>query len=541
MKRICKLALTLVLVLAMAAGFSGCGGGGGDFDASTMTIGSSTSVDTLNPLSSYEQQSFEIIALVYDPLVRYDKELNPSPALADDWKISKDEKTWTFHLNKNAKWHDGEPVTSEDVKYTYELMLDTGLGYMYSSYLEGITDITCPDERTVVIKTKLPKANMLMNTTPIMPKHIWEKVQKEELETWDNGEMIGSGPYKLVSNENGIVKVSKNEEYYGTKPAVENFVFVEYKNTDSLAQALKVGEIDAAVNLSATQYSQLEDEENVTVISGEVQGFMQVGINCSEDPASKGNPLLKDAEIRKAIEYATDKQNIIDMAYQGHGTEGTTMLNASDPYHYAPKGEELRSYNIEKANKLLDDAGYKDRNGDGIREDADGNKLSFEFINIGDNSAEVKTGQLIASTCKEAGIEIDLKTMDSGALQDAITAADYDMFMWGWGGDYDPTVMMGILTTAQIGSNNEPQWSNAKYDQLYEKQQTEMDKEKRIALVQEMEKIAYDEAPYIILLYDNNIQGYRSDRWTGVEQIPEKGTYYFNMTIENYVNAAPVK
>ena len=76
---------------------------------------------------------------------------------------------------------------------------------------------------------------------------------------------------------------------------------------------------------------------------------------------------------------------------------------------------------------------------------------------------------------------------------------------------------------------------------MYEKQQTEMDKEKRIALVQEMEKIAYDEAPYIILLYDNNIQGYRSDRWTGIEQVPEKGTYYFNMTIENYINAAPVK
>ena len=149
---------------------------------------------------------------MYDPLVRYDKELNPSPALADDWKVSKDEKTWTFHLNKDAKWHDGQPVTSEDVKYTYELMLDTGLGYMYSSYLEGITDITCPDEQTVVMKTKLPKANMLMNTTPIMPKHVWEKVKKEELETWDNGEMIGSGPYKLVSNENGIVKVSKNEE-----------------------------------------------------------------------------------------------------------------------------------------------------------------------------------------------------------------------------------------------------------------------------------------------------------------------------------------
>lgn len=539
MKRICKLVLMAVLILATSVGFAGCGGGG-NFDASTMTIGSSTSVDTLNPLSSYEQQSYEIIALVYDPLVRYDEELNPSAALADEWSVSKDEKTWSFHLNKDAKWHDGEPVTSEDVKYTYELMLDTGLGYMYSSYLEGITDITCSDQHTVVIKTAEPKANMLMNTTPILPKHIWERVNKDELETWSNEEMIGSGPYKLVSSENGIVKVSKNEGFYREKPTVENYVFVEYKNTDSLAQALKVGEIDAAVNLSATQYSQLEEDENITVISGEVQGFMQVGINCSQDPSSKGNPLLKDVNIRKAIEYATDKQNIIDMAYQGHGTEGTTLLNASDPYHYAPK-EELRSFNIDKAKELLESAGYKDNDGDGIREDAEGNKLSFEFINIGDNSAEVKTGQLIASTCKDAGIEINLKTMDSGALQDAITAADYDMFMWGWGGDYDPTVMLGILTSAQIGSNNEPQWSNKEYDRLYEKQQIEMDEKNRIAMVQEMEKIAYDEAPYIILLYDNNIQGYRSDRWTGIKQVPEKGTYYFNMTIENYIQAAPVE
>lgn len=540
MKRICKFALALVFILALSSGFAGCGSGD-DFDASTMTIGSSTSVDTLNPLSSQEQQSFEILQLVYDPLVRYDDALNPAAGLADDWKVSKDEKTWTFHLNEAAKWHDGQPVTSQDVKYTYELMLDTGLGYMYSSYLEGITDIACPDEQTVVIKTKAPKANMLMNTTPILPKHIWEKVKKNDLETWDNAEMIGSGPYKFVSSSNGVVKVSKNEDFYGTKPSVENYVFVEYKNTDSLAQALKVGEIDGAVNLSATQYSQLEEDENITMISGEVQGFMQVGINCSKDPSSKGNPLLKDAEIRKAIEYATDKQNIIDMAYQGHGTEGTTLVNAGDQYHYEPKGEELRSYSIDKASQLLDKAGYKDKDGDGIREDASGNQLSFEFINIGDNSAEVKTGQLIAATCKKAGIEINLKTMDSGALQDAIMAADYDMFMWGWGGDYDPTVILGLLTTGQIGGNNEPQWSNEEYDELYLKQQEEIDERARIKMVQKMQKIAYDEAPYIILLYDNNIQGYRSDRWEGIKQIPEKGTYYFNMTIGNYINAAPVK
>ena len=115
------------------------------------------------------------------------------------------------------------------------------------------------------------------------------------------------------------------------------------------------------------------------------------------------------------------------------------------------------------------------------------------------------------------------------------------MFMWGWGGDYDPTVILGLLTTGQIGGNNEPQWSNKEYDELYLKQQEEIDERARIKLVQKMQKIAYDEAPYIILLYDNNIQGYRSDRWKGIKQIPEKGTYYFNMTIGNYINAAPVE
>ncbi len=131
--------------------------------------------------------------------------------------------------------------------------------------------------------------------------------------------------------------------------------------------------------------------------------------------------------------------------------------------------------------------------------------------------------------------------MDSGALQDAITAADYDMFMWGWGGGYDPTVMMGILTTAQIGSNNEPQWSNAKVRPVV-RETADRDGQREANRAGSGDgKIAYDEAPYIILLYDNNIQGYRSDRWTGIEQVPEKGTYYFNMTIENYINAAPVK
>ena len=131
--------------------------------------------------------------------------------------------------------------------------------------------------------------------------------------------------------------------------------------------------------------------------------------------------------------------------------------------------------------------------------------------------------------------------MDSGALYDNIIAGTYDMFIWGWGADVDPTVIMGVLTTDQIGGNNEPFFSNARYDELFLAQQTELDPDKRQKMVYEMQQIVYDEAPYIILIYSNNIQAIRSDRWTGYKTIPESGTYFHNLTIYNYMNIKPVK
>ena len=534
-----KSALVIMLSLTMVASFAGCGSKA-DFDTTTLTIGLTSTVDTMNPLTSYEQTSAEIFSLIYDPLVRFDKDQKSIPCLAKSWDLSKDNLTWIFHLQEGVKWHDGKPFTSADVKYTYDIMMDTELGGMYVPFLEGITSITCPDANTVVIKTNKPKANMLMNTTPILPEHIWSSMSKTEVAKYANAEAIGTGPYKFDSMKNGYIKVTANEDYFGGAPKVKNYVFNEYKNTDSLAQALKLGEVDAAINLSATQMPQLEKDDNISIISGQQLGFMQVGINCDQSSKSKGNPLLKDKEIRKAIECAIDKQQIIDMAYGGQGEEGTTLINKGNKYHYEPTAAESRKYNADKAKSILDAAGYKDTNNDGVREDKNGNKLSFEFINIADNSDEVKTGQLIAATCKKVGIEINCVTMDSGALQDKINASDYDMFMWGWGADIDPTTILGLLTTAQIGANNEPKWSNAEYDKDFVLQQQQLDEKERIATVKNMQKTAYDDAPYIILVYDNSVQAIRKDRWKGFTQVPEFGSYFYNQTDYNYVNMQPI-
>ncbi len=201
----------------------------------------------------------------------------------------------------------------------------------------------------------------------------------------------------------------------------------------------------------------------------------------------------------------------------------------------------MRSYNVQKANALLDQAGYKDTDGDGIREDANGNKLEFRLITIADNVEEVKAGQMIASDCKKAGIGIITETMDDGALADEIYAGTYDMFIWGWGGDLDPSVMLAILTTEEIGNLNETFFSNPRYDELYQEQLNLIDEQERQAAVFEMQKIAYEEAPYIILVYDNNLQAIRSDRWTGFKQIPAStGLFFMNLIFDNYINMKPV-
>lgn len=536
--------LAIVLALSVCITLAGCGGGAAQptEDVHTFRIGNTVSIDTLNPLSSYMQVGFEVFLLVYDPLVRYDENFEPAGCLAESWDTSEDGLTWTFHLRNGVKWHDGELFTSEDVKFTYDMMLESGLGYMYSTYLAGINGIECPDENTVVIKTDEPKANMLMNTTPILPKHIWSEIKPEELETYANDKPIGTGPFLFDSSSEGVIKLVKNDGYFGTVPSMDECVFVSYSNSDTMAQALSLGEIDAAMSINPAQKKQLEKDRNVTLISGEIPGFTQIGINVWTDPSSKGDPLLKDKAIRQAIEYAVDKEKIIQMAYAGEGTVGTTLLNPGQFYHYEPTAAELRSCSADKGIALLDQAGYKDTDGDGIREDAKGNKLEFSLICIADNAEEIKAGQMIVSDCQKIGVGIKNETMDDGALYDKIIAGDFDMFIWGWGGDIDPSVILELLTTWQIGANNEPHFASAQYDELYKKQLTLMEETERQAAVFELQKLAYDEAPYIILLYDNNLQAIRSDRWTGFKQIPAgTGPYFLNISYDNYINIKPVE
>lgn len=460
--------------------------------------------------------------------------------LAETWDLSGDQLTWTFKLREGVKWHDGEPLTSEDVKLTYEYMLESGLG-MYCDFVTGIESIECPDEHTVVIKTEKPKANMLMNPAPILPMHIWKDVPIDELETWPNDNPIGTGPFKFTEFKQGeYIKLTANDDYFLGRPKIDEVVFILYANKDTMVQSLKIGELDVALNINPNQVEPLKQEENINVISADALGFTELSFNCWTDPASKGNKLILDKRVRQSFEWAMDKQQLLEVAYAGQGSPGTTLVPPDGFWHYEPSADELRDYNVDKAKELLESAGYTDKDGDGIREDSEGNKLSFVFLLRAENAEEVKLGQMIAGMVKEVGIELKIETVDDGVLMDRIVDGDFDMFIWGWGSDVDPTTILGIMASDQIGNLNDCNYSNPEFDQMLEEQATIMDENERQLAVWEMQRIIYEDAPYVILFYDNSLQAVRTDKWTGWKQIPEDGPYFFNLTNYNYLNIEPV-
>jgi len=522
--------------------FAGCGGqdySGGD--EAVFRIGG-IQVDTLNPLTTYMGAVMEFLMLVYDSLTHFDENLDPIPRLAESWELDDDGLTWTFHLVQGATWHDGTPLTAHDVKFSYDLMIDNGLGWVYSAYIEGIVDISCPDDYTVVMVTDEPKVNMLTNPTPILPMHIWSEIPVDELEVEMNEHPIGSGPFKFHSKDDAgtFWRLERNDDYFGPKPHIDALVFVYHANINTMTQALILGEIDGFFLSEASQLSTLRADSNIHAISAEVPGFVQIGINIFEE--GTGHPALRDVNVRYAMDYALDREKIKEMVFYGCAQVGSTLMAPAGKWHYDVPASELRTYDLEKANKILDDAGYTQRNSDGTRLMPDGTPLEFDIVFSTDMAFRAQVASFLASGCDEIGIKINAIINDSSIIIDAIAEYSYDLFVWGWFEDVDPTSMLNVVTTEEWFYNNEYGFSDERYDELFQLQRIEFDFDARLGMIHEMQQILYEACPHMIVVYEEDIQAVRSDRWTGAAQVPRNtGPFFINNTYNTYLNLRPVE
>jgi peptide/nickel transport system substrate-binding protein len=520
--------------------------------ALTYRIGIGQDYDGMNPFESWSSISWECFRLGYDFLTWYDADYEPVPDVATSWETAEDGKTWTFHIREGMTWQDGVPLTARDVAFTYNLILDTQ-HWAYIQYLTGVTEVTAPDDRTVVITTSAPNAGMLALYIPILPEHIWERVDPDHLGSFSNMPFVGSGAFRVAELEKSRwVKLVANPDYpdaLGGPPTVDEVYFVISQNTDSMVEDYKAGGLDAIVDFPATYEKVLAEVPGTTTVAAPAIGFHELGFNCWKSPKSKGNPLLRDPVIRQAVHWAIDKQKIVATSTAGLAEPGTSLIStAQGDWHWdVPEAGQYR-YDPVRAKQMLEDAGYSDRNGDGVRENAAGDELSFRLVALNEYPEDQAAARMIVSWCRDVGIELTLDQKDEGAFSDEVyDNADYDLFIWSWGGDIDPGFMLSTFTTTQILNWGDSQYSNPEYDRLYVRQAQALDPAdpeditQRKAITDEMQKILYRDNPYIILWYNLNLQAFRTDSWRGYAFAPAgDGAPFWNFMRATYIDLRPL-
>jgi len=495
----------------------------------------------MNPLTTYSTEADEVLQLVYDKLLDYDAQLKAVPGLAESTDVSSDGSTVTYHLRPGVAWHDGQPFTADDVVFTFTLINGQGLS-QYAQWLVEMIDATAQGD-TVVVRFKKPQAFDPGLAVPILPKHLWENKTAAEIQKFANDQPVGTGPFVFDSWKRGqSLTVKRNDAFWGTAPAASSVIWVLYQNEDVMAQGLQAGEVDILTEVPPTIWDGLAGAANVKPVSLPGFSFHHIGFNVSTNPKSGGNPLLLDRTIRQALSAAVDRNQLVQIALAGHGQPGSVLLPpAFGQWQLQIAADQQLNANPDKSKQLLDAAGYTDRNGDGVRESPDGKDLEFRLIAIESTTVDVRAAQLFRDAAKAVGIKLDLTTLDENTLGSTVYnagAPDWDIFVWGWdSGVNDPDYLLGVPLTSQIGSNNDVYYSNKTYDRLYDKQAADLDESTRMATVHQMQQMYYEDSAYIVMWYQDKLQAYRTDTWTGWSDTP--GGIVFNFTRGNYLDVRP--
>ena len=567
--------VALVVAVLLAAGLTGVLARGAAPAASsspspasegvTLRIGWTADPDNLSPFIGVETAASEVLALTYDRLFGIGTDGSPIPQLAtelpttENGGISADGKTWTVRLRPGVTWQDGEPLTAGDVAFTYNLIIDNEL----TSYLQAVKDIEraeVVDDATVRFIMSAPKADMLYVGVYVIPEHIWSKVKVSTLERSHPNKtpIVGSGPFQVTEfKADNFTQLERNPDYWGNDvegwgaPKVDEIIFEAYTNPDTMTQDLKAGTIDAAQGVPSAQFPGLQDDPRLKTIAYNYINWDYFDFNCYDGPTSKGNPVLRDPAFRVALDYAIDRDKICQLVYNGRAKPGYTMITPDtwrDPdFHWEPPEGVKRPFDPAKAAELLDAAGYRDTDGDGVREDKKGKPISLRLWALAESTSTQGEGKLIAGWFEELGLDIRFEVVDNGVASDAMyawegdyPAPDYDMILWFWDGYYDPGSTLQCFTTSQIGWWNEVYWSDAEYDDLCVQQGRELDPQKRAEIIWRMQEVMYAQNPQNVLTYFDYLQAVNVDEWTGwTPYYDENGPVIYNYIIQSYLNVGP--
>ena len=529
---------------------------------SVFTVGVTQDVDSLNPFVGVTAAAYEIFQMVYPTLTEYGaKDFSIQPGLAESWTESPDKTFWTYKIRPGLKWSDDVPLTAKDAAYTFNRIINgTFEKVNYGNYVGNITKAEAPDDTTLILRVDKPSPIMEKLAVYILPEHVYSKIDETAIQSFkdeptDGKPVVGAGPYLTAERQVGqFTRMVANPNFYRGKPAVDEVVFKFYANPDALGQALRKGEIDYADSLEANVFDSLADVPNIKRLSAVYSGFNELAFNTGaatidNKPIGDGSPLLKDKRLREAIGWSIDRKALVEKVLGGHGSVGSTLIPPMyADWHLSPPNEV--SYDPDKARSLLDAAGYR-VGPDGIRQDATGAPLKFRLFGRSDKATSKKAVEFIKNYLADIGVETTVTLIAEDALTEKIGQGEFDMFEWGWVVEPDPGYQLSTFTCDKrsyedggsiVANLSDSFYCNPEYDALFAAQSTETDPAKRIEIVKQMQQILYDDWPYAITYYYDNLVAYRSDRFEGfVPQPAPDGSYLFQYGTWTYENLKPVQ
>lgn len=522
------------LIAAVALLATACTSGGNQSGGSTsgghLILGTISNIDTLNPFRTFQQNSYSTFEYIYPQLVQMDlKTLDFLPDFASKWEESSDGLTWTFHTAPNAQWSDGEALTADDVAFTFNTIIKyaDGPAGNLAAGLANVKKVEATDPNTLVMTYSAPVANVLSNLEQIsiLPEQVWGQYATGDgsgLRSYANtptadAPLVSGGPFVLAQYEKDQqVIFQRNPNFYGPAPVIDGFGLEMFSNDDSMVQALRNGDIQAAINIPVTAVDALKSDSSLTVYDGPGIALRDLIINSS--PYKTTNLELQDPKVREAMEYAIDRDAIVQTAWLGYAQPGSTIVPPGTGQGWHDDSITGLPFNIQKANELLDRAGYT-MGPDGIRT-ANGHPMSYTVLFASDESGAGDAAfRIIQNGFKQIGIDItqrkqDNDTVNTEILGDNNTYNTFDLAMWDWYPLIDPDFILSVLTRDQWGSWSDTGFDNAKYNKLYQQQGLVINHDDRVKIVHEMQQIAYDARPYIILNYNDTVDAW-SNQWVG--------------------------
>ncbi|MYX47032.1 ABC transporter substrate-binding protein [Streptomyces sp. SID89] len=501
-----------------------------------LTVAVAQSVDSLSPFLAVRLLSTSVSRLMYEYLTNYDpKDAHAVPGLATKWESSPDKLTWTYTIRSNSKWSDGQQATAEDAAWTFnKMMTDPGAATANGSFVTNFAKVTAPSPTQLVIRLKKPQATMTALDVPIVPKHIWEKVQ--DFSKFNNDKsfpIVGNGPFVLTDYKpDSYVKLKANKDFWRGAPKFDELVFRYYKDQDAAVAALRKGEVSfvaGSPSLTPAQAASLKGEKDIHVNEGPGRRFYALATNPGAQAKDgtkfgDGDPSLLDERVRHALFMAVDRKTIVDKVFQGHAVEGQGYIPPRfSSYYWQPSAGQELAYDPAKAGQLLDQAGYK-KNADGKRVGKDGKPLNYRVLCHATDPNDKAVGKYLQEWWGKLGIGVTLDCLDN--VTDPWLAGKYDLAFDGWSVNPDPDFVLSIHTCAARPQTPKDTGAtdnficDKTYDQLYAQQLAEYDPAKRADLVKRMESRLYDLGYMNVMAYPNAVEAYRTDQIESITTMP---------------------